>query len=148
MGVGPHTDASLVTVLLQDGVDGLQFESNGEWLAIPPVEGAYVVNVGDLMRVFSNGEFCSPNHRAIVRATTERFSAPFFLNPSYDTLCAPAAELLGKGRPVMYRPFRWGEFRAARYAGNIADLGVEVQVSNYCVDQPKPMVYGNSAQTV
>ena len=85
------------------------------------------------MQVWSNDRYQSPLHRVVVTANHERYSAPFFFNPSYDALCAPLPELVQvDGRP-RYRPIRWGEFRSLRAAGDYADIGEEVQVEHYRV---------------
>ncbi len=59
-----------------------------------------------------------------------RYSAPFFLNPSYNTVYAPLPGALGGSSPH-YRPINWGEFRAGRAAGDYADVGEEIQISDF-----------------
>ncbi|WJX72644.1 hypothetical protein P8452_56500 [Trifolium repens] len=61
VGVGRHSDTGIITVLLQDGIGGLYVKAeddnndgNGEWLAIPPISGALVINVGDALQILSN----------------------------------------------------------------------------------------------
>lgn len=131
LGISPHNDAGMLTVLLQDDVGGLQVERHGDWIDIQPVEGAYVINVGDMMQVFSNDEIKSPVHRVVAPRTRERLSAPFFYNPAYETVCAPLSGLLQDNRRAKYRPFKWSEFRGKRIAGDISDLGEEVQIQHY-----------------
>eukprot|EP00803_Ostreobium_quekettii_P005587 evm.model.scf_444.4 EVM.evm.TU.scf_444.4 scf_444:29732-31101(+) len=130
-GISHHKDAGMLTVLRQDNVGGLQVEKGGEWVDIPPIEGAYVINVGDMMQIFSNDEIRSPNHRVLAPRGRKRYSAPYFYNPAYDTVCAPLGGLVRPDRPAVYRPCRWGEFRGKRVAGNLRDLGVEVQIEHY-----------------
>ncbi|KAK8991011.1 hypothetical protein V6N11_062037 [Hibiscus sabdariffa] len=65
MGLAPHTDTSLITVVNQFNTGGLQVYQDGAgWVPVEPVEGALVVNVGDLMQIVSNGKFKSVLHRA------------------------------------------------------------------------------------
>ena len=54
-GVGAHTDFGALTLLLQDDVGGLEVlhKKTGTWHPVPPVQGAYVCNIGDLMRKLS-----------------------------------------------------------------------------------------------
>ncbi|CAM9717530.1 unnamed protein product [Discosporangium mesarthrocarpum] len=97
LSVNRHTDAGALTVLLQEaGVTALQvnFNGTGQWVSIPPVEGAVTINVGDMLQVWTNDLFRAPEHR--VRALTERdrFSAPFFYNPGYATDVAPLPQTL------------------------------------------------------
>lgn len=52
VGISPHSDADLVTILLQaNEVDGLQIRRGGAWLPVRPLEGALIVNVGDILQV-------------------------------------------------------------------------------------------------
>lgn len=63
IGSSPHTDWGLLTVILHDGVGGLQFYHNQEWKDIPIVEGGLVVNGGDYLHMLSKGRYHSPIHR-------------------------------------------------------------------------------------
>jgi naringenin 3-dioxygenase len=49
LGLKRHTDPGTITLLLQDQVGGLQAtKDNGKtWITVQPVEGAFVVNLGD-----------------------------------------------------------------------------------------------------
>lgn len=50
MGTSKHTDNNFLTVLLQDHIGGLQFLHENKWLDVPPVPGALIVNIGDLLQ--------------------------------------------------------------------------------------------------
>ncbi|AES66396.2 leucoanthocyanidin dioxygenase-like protein [Medicago truncatula] len=74
VGAGQHTDTGSITVLLQDGVGGLHVKveddndvGQGEWLEIPPIPGALVINVGDALQILSNGKYKNCEHRAMQR---------------------------------------------------------------------------------
>ncbi|MEE4660269.1 MAG: 2OG-Fe(II) oxygenase family protein [Halieaceae bacterium] len=133
LGISPHTDAGALTVLVHDEQPGLEFLHRGEWRLVAPVPGALVVNIGDIVQVWSNDRYRAPEHRVRAHATQHRYSAPFFLNPSYDTNYAPLESLLEAASPV-YRTINWGEFRAGRAAGDYADAGEEIQISQYRCD--------------
>ena len=92
--------------------------------------GALIINIGDVIQVWSNDRYRAPLHRVLANTTQSRYSAPFFLNPGYDTVYAPLAGALDGARP-RYRPINWGEFRAGRAAGDYADLGEEIQISDF-----------------
>lgn len=80
-GVGAHKDSGFVTILLQDVVGGLQVDDgNGGWIDAKPVKGTFVVNIGELLEMASNGFLRANVHRVVTPpAGTDRLSVPFFL---------------------------------------------------------------------
>ncbi|MGW2718217.1 isopenicillin N synthase family dioxygenase [Streptomyces sp. NPDC001492] len=90
-GVGAHKDYGFLTLLLQDQVGGLQVQrEDGVFHDVPPLEGAFVVNLGELLEVATNGYLVATNHRVVSPAgATERFSVPFFYNPRLDARIKP-----------------------------------------------------------
>lgn len=88
IGCGSHTDWGAVTLLLQDEVGGLEVQdASGEWLFADPQPGAFVVNVGDMMPVWTNGAYHSNRHRVRNRdPQRHRYSAPFFIDPNYHAV--------------------------------------------------------------
>ncbi|WP_371496013.1 isopenicillin N synthase family oxygenase [Kitasatospora sp. NBC_00374] len=90
-GVGTHKDYGFITLLLQDTVGGLQVERpDGSFLEVPPMEGAFVVNLGELLEVATDGYLKATSHRVVSPAgARERFSVPFFYNPRLDAHIEP-----------------------------------------------------------
>ncbi|MEU2059657.1 2-oxoglutarate and iron-dependent oxygenase domain-containing protein [Streptomyces sp. NPDC013455] len=90
-GVGAHKDYGFLTLLLQDTVGGLQVQrEDGRFHDVPPIEGAFVVNLGELLEVATNGYLLATNHRVVSPpGATERFSVPFFYNPRLDARIEP-----------------------------------------------------------
>ncbi len=90
-GVGAHKDYGFLTLLLQDTVGGLQVQrEDGRFDDVPPLDGAFVVNLGELLEVATNGYLLATNHRVVSPpGATERFSVPFFYNPRLDAKVAP-----------------------------------------------------------
>jgi isopenicillin N synthase-like dioxygenase len=131
LGINHHTDAGALTLLLQDDQPGLEVYRRGEWHLVEPRSGALVVNIGDIVQVWSNDRYRASLHRVIVSAAAERFSAPFFLNPAYSASYAPLPTTVDAQHPAAYRSINWGEFRKLRAAGDYADCGEEVQISHY-----------------
>ena len=131
LAVHHHTDAGALTVLWQDEYAGLQVQRGEDLVLVEPVPGALTVNLGDMLQVWSNDRYRSPIHRVLASAEHTRFSAPFFWNPSYATECAPLPALLRGGEPARYRPIEWGRFRDRRSAGDYADYGAEIQISDF-----------------
>jgi len=127
LGINHHTDAGALTVLLTDDVPGLQVYRGGHWHTVEPSSGALVINIGDVVQVWSNGRYRAPLHRVLANAERERYSLAYFYNPAPSASYAPLPEL---GEP-RYRPIRWSEFRAARAAGDYADAGEEIQIAHF-----------------
>ncbi|XP_024541844.1 gibberellin 3-beta-dioxygenase 3 [Selaginella moellendorffii] len=63
LGSSPHSDGVGITLLLQDEVEGLQIRKNGEWKPVNSMPDAFVVNIGDILEVMSNGIYKSVEHR-------------------------------------------------------------------------------------
>ena len=112
-----HTDEGPLTILAQGRVSGLEVKRrDGTWIAAPPVEGAYTINVGDMLMWWSNGRYLSNLHRVRNRGGVERFSVPFFMNPDFDTLIEPLPELLGPDETPRYEPVHVGRHLLRFYA--------------------------------
>jgi isopenicillin N synthase-like dioxygenase len=133
LGINHHTDAGALTLLLQDDQPGLEVFQRGSWHLVEPRRDALVINLGDIVQVWSNDRYRAALHRVIASSTAVRFSAPFFLNPAYSACYAPLPSTVDGAHPARYRPIRWGDFRARRAAGDYADLGEEVQISHYAI---------------
>ncbi len=82
-GVGGHKDPGVLTMLLvEPGKGGLEAEVDGAWVAVEPVPGAFVVNIGELLEVATNGYLKATMHRVVSPPEgDERLSVPFFFNP-------------------------------------------------------------------
>jgi len=100
-----HTDDTPFTVLAQGKVAGLEVKRrDGEWVAVPPCEGALTINVGDMMMWWTNGRYLSNLHRVRNTSASERFSVPFFLNPDHDVVVEPLPELVAQDGEAKYPP--------------------------------------------
>jgi isopenicillin N synthase-like dioxygenase len=119
-------------VLLQDRQPGLEVFRRDRWWPVEPIENALVINLGDIVQVWSNDRYKAALHRVVVvDPNHERYSIPFFLNPSYETTYAPLPTAVTRERPAAYRPIAWREFRRLRAAGDYADIGEEIQIHHY-----------------
>jgi isopenicillin N synthase-like dioxygenase len=128
LGIYPHTDAGALAVLAQDQVPGLQVKKDDTWHTVLPVANSFIINIGDMIQVWSNDRFKAPLHRVLASSKKARVSAPYFFNPSYETVCTP---LLKADEPSHYTAISWSEFRKSRAAGDYADQGEEIQISWY-----------------
>jgi isopenicillin N synthase-like dioxygenase len=131
LGVNPHTDAGALTLLLQDEEPGLEVFHDGAWHLVEPRADALVVNIGDIVQVWSNDRYRAALHRGLAPANAARYSAPFFFNPAYSTEYAPLPSTVDAEHPPRYRPIHWGTFRARRAAGDYADRGAYHTIDYY-----------------
>jgi isopenicillin N synthase-like dioxygenase len=87
VGAGEHTDYGNITLLATDDVGGLEVRTrSGDWIAAPPIEGAFVVNIGDCLMRWTNDVYVSTPHRVVNRSGRERYSIAFFFDPNPDAL--------------------------------------------------------------
>lgn len=114
LGIGAHTDYECFT-LLKPTAPGLEvLNGAGEWIDVPPIEGTYVVNIGDLLELWTNGTFVATSHR-VRKVVEERYSFPLFFNVDYDTEVRPLPQFVPAGAPQ--RPaLRAGEHLFAQTA--------------------------------
>jgi isopenicillin N synthase-like dioxygenase len=91
-GVGPHADWGFLTLLLQDFTGGLQARPprSEQWLDVPPLAGALVVNVGEMLEVATHGYLVATVHRVLPCAPgATRQSIGFFYSPRLDATLHP-----------------------------------------------------------
>jgi isopenicillin N synthase-like dioxygenase len=97
-GIGSHTDYECFT-LLHSTAPGLEVLNGvGDWISVPPLPGALVVNIGDMMEVLSNGLFVATSHR-VRKTDRERFSFPLFCSLDYDAWVVPLERFVTPDRP-------------------------------------------------
>ncbi len=101
-----HADSGFVTLLAQDGVEGLQAKNlAGEWIDVPPADDTLTVNFGQLLERWTGGRVRATRHRVIAPKTV-RFSIPFFYEPRVDAEIAPLP--LSDTEP--FEPFLYGDY--------------------------------------
>jgi isopenicillin N synthase-like dioxygenase len=148
-GIGAHTDYECFTILLATA-DGLEVQNGaGEWIDALVVEDAFVINIGDMMEVLSNGYFISTMHR-VRKVKQERYSFPLFCACDYDTVIKPMDSLLSIDNPSRYEPVICGEHLYAQTMQTFAYL--KKRLADGTLSLPtgaKELAsYGNQAQQV
>ncbi|KAL3522613.1 hypothetical protein ACH5RR_015447 [Cinchona calisaya] len=103
IGFNAHSDADALTILFQlNETEGLQIRKDGKWVPVMPLQDAFVVNVGDIMEILSNGVYRSIEHRAAVNSDKERLSIATFYSSNLESQLAPARSLIGPHNPAVF----------------------------------------------
>jgi len=131
-GVGRHTDYGVLTILAQDDTGGLQVETrDGKWIDAPPIDGSFIVNIGDMFQIWTGGLYKATPHRAKNTTLRNRLSAPFFFDPGFESIITP----LGNGQfasdSPWNKPFRYGDYIHNKVLRNFPDLAVQTGASMY-----------------
>ena len=115
---------------MQDDVGGLEIKGeNGKWIAAPPIVGTFVVNLGDMLEVWTNGSYKATTHQ--VRKSEsgrDRFSVAYFFGPQLECVVRPV-EIKNPMIPFKERelnssiklPVVFGEFLEGKYQGTFPD---------------------------
>ncbi|PSJ65122.1 isopenicillin N synthase family dioxygenase [Kumtagia ephedrae] len=118
-GSAPHTDYGFITLLAQDDVGGLEVKNKaGDWVPAPPVPDSFVMNVGDILARWSNDQFVSTPHRVINRSGRERYSQPFFFDPSMEATIEALPVCVPQGTAPKYGPVEYGDYLMERIDKN------------------------------
>jgi isopenicillin N synthase-like dioxygenase len=107
-GIGAHTDYECFTILLPTAPGLEVLNGAGQWIDVPLVDGAFVINIGDMLEVLSNGRYVATSHR-VRKVAEERFSFPMFCACDYDTIIEPIAQLVDAATPGRYGPLVCGD---------------------------------------
>ncbi|KAK7273296.1 hypothetical protein RIF29_14345 [Crotalaria pallida] len=119
LGASRHKDPNILTLLLQEeGIIGLQVFKDGAWIPVEPIPGAFVVNMGFMLQVISNGRLIGAEHRVVTNSSTSRHTIAYFINPTEESVIEPAKPLTTSTSPPKYRPMTFGELK-----GNFLNKG-------------------------
>jgi isopenicillin N synthase-like dioxygenase len=118
-GQGPHTDNSFVTILARTEVPGLAVRlPSGEWLAPPLIPGTFLVNLGNMMKRWSNDRFLSTPHAVLNESGADRYSIAFFYSPHVATRIECLPSCTGPDDPPRYPPAVYGDLVREFYRVN------------------------------
>ncbi|KAG9129703.1 hypothetical protein Leryth_024768 [Lithospermum erythrorhizon] len=130
LGFTSHSDSGFITILLQDEIGGLQVQYENEWIDVPHIPEAFVVNVADMLQLISNDAFRSSFHRVVPKSIGPRISvACLFViiteSEISSRLFGPIKELLSDKNSAIYREVTAIDFVNQLYKqgfGNIPTL--------------------------
>ncbi|XP_031252146.1 protein SRG1-like [Pistacia vera] len=104
IGINPHSDGGGLTILLQlNEMDGLQIRKNEMWVPVKPLPGAFIINIGDVLEIVTNGAYPSIEHRATVNSTKERLSIATLYGPNTNRDMGPAPSLITPENPALFK---------------------------------------------
>ncbi|MCH4247169.1 MAG: isopenicillin N synthase family oxygenase [Acinetobacter populi] len=108
LGFGAHTDMELFTIL-KPTTAGLEvMNSEGVWIDAPPIENAFVINVGDMTEALSGGRFIATSHR-VRKVKEERYAFPLFFACDYDVIIEPLPQFSTPESRQKYPPLKAGQ---------------------------------------
>ncbi|KAK7368552.1 hypothetical protein VNO80_10579 [Phaseolus coccineus] len=111
MGLNPHSDGGGLTILLQaNEMEGLQIKKDELWIPIKPLPNSFIINLGDMLEIMTNGIYRSIEHRATVNLEKERISIATFYNPGMEVNIGPAQSLVTPKTPAMFRTIKVTEY--------------------------------------
>lgn len=117
LGAAAHTDYGMLTILAQDPIGGLELRTrSGEWVGAPYIEDTLVINLGDMVKVWTNDTYVSNPHRVANRTGRERFSIPTFFNLDYATPVACLPQFQSKDNPPRHAPVKSGDYLVKRFS--------------------------------
>jgi isopenicillin N synthase-like dioxygenase len=98
--------------------------NDGEWVPAPPRRGSFVINIGELMKRWTNGRFKATVHRVVHLQDRPRYSMPLFCNPNFRTIVDPR-DLGATDADALYPPIQSGEFLLQRFKATRKLWGAE-----------------------
>jgi len=120
-GAGTHTDWGALTLLAQDDAGSLEvLDRSGRWIDVPPVDGAFVVNVGDLLALWTNDRYTSTPHRVRGAVGQDRYSIACFFDLDPEKQIETLPTCVTADRPARYAPTTPGEHLTAKYRASMS----------------------------
>jgi isopenicillin N synthase-like dioxygenase len=118
-GQAPHTDNSFMTALARTDVPGLAVRlPDGAWFAPPIIPGTFLINLGNMMRRWSNDRFLSTPHGVLNDSGTDRYSIAYFHSPNPDSVIECLPSCVRAGAPARYPPAVYRDLVLEFYRAN------------------------------
>lgn len=122
-GMEAHSDSSVLSILCQDEVGGLELYKDEQWIRVQSALDSLIVNVGDMLQAMSDDKYVSVKHRVKVKKVEDRISVCYFVFPGQDSVI----------RSVKYRPFTYSDFQA-QVQQDVKTLGFKVGLPRFKLD--------------
>ncbi|KAL8041040.1 hypothetical protein ABFX02_10G139700 [Erythranthe guttata] len=124
-GINSHTDSSVISIIHQDQIGGLQIFNNNKWLDVKPIRDSLIVNLGDMMQAMSDDIYTSVTHRVKVHVEKERISIGYFVFPDEDAVIESSN----------YEPFSYADFQAKKEI-DLKTIGIKIGLPRFRIDRP------------
>jgi len=117
---GEHSDYGCVTILFTDDTKGaLQVKNTaGQWIQADPYPGAFVINLGDMLKIWTKGLYQSTPHRVIHKGNNYRVSIPLFFEPNFDAMIEPLESIQGNPELKDVAPRRYADHVWSKVSNN------------------------------
>lgn len=129
-GIGAHTDYECFTILWPTAPGLEVMNGAGAWIDAPPIDGAFIINIGDMLEAWSNGTFVATSHR-VRKVKEERYSFPYFAACNYHTVVEPLPQFLSDGQPARFEPLVAGDHLLAQTAQTFQYLKKRIAESTF-----------------
>ncbi|KAL2329659.1 hypothetical protein Fmac_017240 [Flemingia macrophylla] len=111
LGSPKHRDPTLVTILLQENdITSLHVLKDGQWIDVHPIPYAFVVNIGLIFQIISNGRLMGAEHRVVTNSGITRTTVAYFVRPTNEEIVEPAKALTSSAAPPIYKSITYEEF--------------------------------------
>ena len=118
-GQAPHTDNSFMTALARTDVPGLAVRlPSGEWFPPPIIPGTFLINLGNIMRRWSNDRFLSTPHGVLNDSGADRYSIAYFHSPNPDSVIECLPSCVSADNPPRYAPAVYRDLVLEFYRAN------------------------------
>ncbi|KAE8734856.1 protein YLS7-like [Hibiscus syriacus] len=124
-GMMEHTDSSVLSIVNQDQVGGLEILKDNKWLLVSPISGTLLVHIGDMMQAISDDQYMSVKHRVRVNKQEERVSICYFVFPAKCSVI----------RSSKYKPFTYTDFQE-QVQNDTKTLGYKVGLDRFKLNAP------------
>ncbi|KAL5095762.1 hypothetical protein RYX36_000089 [Vicia faba] len=109
-GASKHKDPNTLTILFQESnITALHVMKDGAWIPVEPIPNAFVINMGFMLQIITNGRLIGADHRVVTNSSPSRYTIAYFINPSKEAIIGPAKEVTSSTSPPIYPSMPFGE---------------------------------------
>jgi isopenicillin N synthase-like dioxygenase len=133
-GIGAHTDYECFTILWPTAPGLEVMNGAGEWIDAPPIDGGFVINIGDMLEAWTNGTFVATSHR-VRKVSEERYAFPYFAACDYHTVVKPLPQFVTTDRKPKFEPLVAGDHLLAQTALTFQYLKKRIEAGTFTLPE-------------